>query len=269
MRCLREVTNVCRVLLLLIVTTTLSPLSAQPRAAAEPSPVQRLGYTIYQQDRAAWIATDAALQAGLAETPAKGWITLVSESQWLVRFVGDCAAATCSYLDVEVLPDGTTRVTKPDAPRPVSETETGAWRARELALSSPFRRCTDNYNTVILPTSYGGERAWSVYLLAATKDSSQVVLNGHHRVTVSLDGKTILKSEPLFKTCLLAKAEQDTAAYIITDAVDLEPIETQVFTSLLYQKPLYVRTKKGTFSVDGVNIAQVDGPGESGADSQP
>jgi hypothetical protein len=252
--------DVCRISVMLFALACAGPLRAQAVDPADLSPVARLGLEIYQQDRAAWIATDAALQAGLAKTPARGWITLVNvkEARWLVRFIGECPQGACAYLDVNLSADNAPpKVTQQPEPWPLSEQETAAWSARQLVISSPFSGCTDNYNTVVLPTEYEGAPAWRVYLIPASIDKSQAILTGHHRVTVSADGKTILKSEQLYKTCAIAKVD-DAAAFALTDSENDEPIETHVFTSLFYERPLYVRTRKGTFAVDGVNITQVE-----------
>jgi len=78
-------------------------------------------------------------------------------------------------------------------------------------------------------------------------------------MTISLDGRTLLESEPLSKSCIVNKAEpgKPLAALFVTHVLHPDPIETHVFTRLNYQLPLYVGTKRGTFKVDGAHIELV------------
>ena len=55
-------------------------------------------------------------------------------------------------------------------------------------MSTKVRLCTPRYNTVVIPADDGGLH-WVVYLLAASTDSDDIVLAGHHRITISGDGK--------------------------------------------------------------------------------
>ena len=217
---------------------------------------QERGLEIYERDRAAWQATDAGFAVGLSQTKARGWITIPTDQGWLVRFVAYCEERPCSVLDVRL--DGErVKASLVDPPAPLSSREQNAWRARQLALSTEFRRCSRRYNTVVIPPR-GQYPEWTVYLLAATDDPNAVILAGHHRVTISSDGTEVRKSEALSKSCLLSQRNPDAAAMFVTHVLDPYPIETHVFTSLNYQLSIYVNTNIGTFAVEGAAIRKVE-----------
>jgi hypothetical protein len=188
---------------------------------------------------------------------------------FLVRFVGACPAGTCSYIDVDVSGAGTPLVpNKLDPPSPLPHEHAAMWRARELAAmwrarelaaGSGFQACTSRYNTVVVPRENAGP--WRVYLLAASQDPDEFILTGHHRITVSPDGRTVLSSKALSKSCIVSKADRKEASptgLFVTHVLDPEPIETHVFTSLNYQIPLFVGTERGTFKVQGATIQLLD-----------
>lgn len=224
------------------------------------SETERLGLQLYQLDQAAWIATDAMLGAGLGGIPAQGWLALPAGPSFVVRFVGACGDAPCSYLDV-YLQSQPPEVVRLEPPVVLPETEAAMWRARQLALASNFRKCTPTYNTVVVPVEQGAAAAWRVYLLAASADPDAVVLAGHHRVTVSADGRSLLSEEPLSKSCLVNELDSNVgvAALVVTHVLHPEPIETHVFTSLTYRLPLYVGTEQGKFEVEGASIQRLEG----------
>jgi hypothetical protein len=223
------------------------------------SETERLGYRIYQLDQAAWIATDAARAAGAIHPPIQGWLAVPNDSSLLVRFIGPCGDGVCSRIDVP-LTGGPPEVVRNEPPAPLSEVEEAMWRARQLAIATSFRACTPRYNTVVVPVEHDGAAAWRVYLLAASEDPDVVVLAGHHRITVSADGRSLLAEEPLSKSCLVQEQElgPDVTALIVTHVLDPEPIETHVFTSLNYRVPVYVGTERGNYLVEGASIRMMD-----------
>lgn len=253
------------VLLALVVACAASSTRQRPPFPppdpSKLSPTEALGYQIYQLDRAAWLATDAAHSSGLRDTPIQGWLVLPSGSTFLVRFIGACASETCSFIDVQLgQQTQSPTVSTVSPPESLPEGQAAMWRARQLALASPFNPCTPKYNTVVVPAVQDGAEVWRVYLLAASEVPEEVVLTGHHRITVSADGRTLLSSEALSKSCLVNRPEtgQEVAGLVLTHVLHPEPIETHVFTSLNYRLPLYVGTEKGTFKVEGTSIRLID-----------
>ena len=235
------------------------PPSREPFPAPDETlltQVERRGYAIYRHDQAAWIATDLALASGLTQTPARGWITVEPDHETvLVRFVGPCGELTCPYLDVHV-GTGAPIVSRPPI-GPLPREQMAAWRARELALSSPMRACTPKYNTVVLPHDSGPASGWYVYLLATSESADEIVLTGHHRYLVSAAGDSILKSEPLSRSCIVSRLHSDAEVLLLTHNLHPEPIETHVFTSLNYRLTLAVSTEEGDFFVAGTTIHQI------------
>jgi len=235
-----------------------------PFSAPDPdrsTPTERLGYRIYQLDQAAWHATDAAARSGLQSTPVEGWLVVPRGAGFLVRFIGACADNPCSHIDIHLSTSGVAPVVEAlNPPIALPREHAAMWHARQLASASGFKACTPNYNTVVIPVEEQPGLAWRVYLLAASPDSDQIILTGHHRITVSSDGRTILESEALSKSCIVNKAEpgRPLAGLFVTHVLHPEPIETHVFTSLNYQLPLYVGTERGTFKVDGASIELVE-----------
>ncbi len=207
------------------------------------------GLEIYQRDRAALLATDAAFAVGLKKTNARGWITVRTKAGWLVRFVAPCKQQLCSVVDVQ-LKGNRPKAVLVRPPAPLSKQQQKAWKARQLAASTRFARCSKTYNIVVIPS----DGNLVVYLLAATTKRDAVILTGHRRVTVAGDGTKIIKNEALSKSCLTKTRGDGFAAMMVTHVLDPYPIETHVFTSLQYKLPIYVGTAKGTFSVDGIKV---------------
>ena len=229
---------------------------APPDDPAALSPVERLGYEIHLHDQAAWLATEEALAQGLLETGAVGWITVEQDfGTVLVRFVGPCdddPEAACAHVDVTV--GATPIVLKPSPPEPLPDAHVAAWRARQIALASGFRACTARTNTVVLPDVHESAAAWRVYLIATSTEPDEVVLAGHHRITVSGDGRQLLRAEPLSQGCLVIEPDPRAEALFVTHVLDPAPIETHVFTSLDYRMPLVVGTESGLYRVEGTSI---------------
>lgn len=131
------------------------------------------------------------------------------------------------------------------------------FRARASAEKARFQKCSQTYNTVILPADMAGEKGWYVYLLAATTKNDEAVMGGHVRVHVSADGKNILNVKEFTKTCLTMKIAKNAAGLMVTHLVDKHPVETHVFMSLLYGMPLYVGASLQTWAVEKGSIRLV------------
>jgi hypothetical protein len=132
--------------------------------------------------------------------------------------------------------------------------------AKELARKAGLEMCASPYNAVVLPASLRGETGWLVYLLAATTDPSRKILTGHLRVHVSADGATILAATALSKSCLVADGQPgiEPEGLYVTHLLDPNPIETHVFTSLLYKLPLLVVAGGKKWMVFGDRITLLD-----------
>lgn len=229
------------------------------------SPIEHLGYQIYARDIAAWRATDAVVDSGidLKSAGVRGWITVLQGSSALVRFVGGDDSNPVSLIDVSVdlatsSPADVLRQTRGVA---LSEAELSMWRARQLAASSDFRKCSDRYNTVVLRDPYSEN--WLVYLLAATT-TSDLVVGGHHRFLVSFDGGHLLEAVPLSNACLTIPVEPGTKMVVFTQLASEEPLETSVLLSLQTDTPVMFSVPHGSIwkANKGHLILIRDGPAE-------
>ncbi|MGK9230517.1 hypothetical protein KXS07_04110 [Inquilinus limosus] len=219
-----------------------------PQTSPEIRRIEGLGRTIYILDNAAARATDLALAEG-ADPQAdgiRGWVTDTSGPGVLVRFLRQRGDRFEAAYDVTVDEDGrAVAMTRPRTPT-LTPDQSAQFAARQLALSSFVPLCPPpyTYNTVVFRDP--GSRNWLVYLLAATTDPDLRMLGGHHRTLVSADGKQILSSENLTKTCL-APRFKSVPGYtpkfnFITELQSSTPTETHIFVNLLYRLPLLIMT---------------------------
>jgi hypothetical protein len=218
------------------------------------SKLEELGKTIFEQDRAASLATDRLLEAsGRLPEGLRGWVTVPSGEGWRVIFVQDKGDAYCSMLNVLVNGDGAGPLHRSDTCEPLTANQRVMFLARQTALSALRTRCSEFYNSVVLPHD-GKDGGWAVYLLAATKDVEKVVVGGHVRVLVGENGLEIVNYQQLSKTCLTLDLPSPDAgepvALVVTHVLDDHPIETHVFLSLLHRLKLLVMTESAMWSVD-------------------
>jgi hypothetical protein len=132
-----------------------------------------------------------------------------------------------------------------------------ARRTAIAALGTPIQP----QNPVVLPGSIVGDDGVLVYLLAGTLRNNVAVFGQHHRALISPDGRSVRKLEPLSKSVIEIPLEGDVpagsapAGLFITHLVTDYPLETHVFTSLLHQTAVFVRTARGMWRVDGDMIS--------------
>lgn len=220
-------------------------LIASPVDRESLSEVERRGFDIYLRDIAAHRGTDAALaEVDLAHSGAVGWIVVPYEQGLLVRFVDD---EERSVADVSVDPFSALHpYVMPHAPaEPLPPREQHMWRALQLAAQQPVMRCSERYNSVVIPASDAPDSDWLVYLMATTADPSRIMLGGHHRFRTDPAGREILEHLALSKSCLSMQYTATTAVLTMSHGVTPEPVETQVFLNLLHGVPISV------FSLDG------------------
>jgi len=107
-----------------------------------------------------------------------------------------------------------------------------------------------------------GEQGWLVYLLATTQNPGERVLAGHVLVRVNDNGLISLGATPLSLSCLIVPidlpAGTEQAGTFVNHLTTNWPLETHVYTSLLYGLPLYVITQAGTWKVEAGRIELTD-----------
>ncbi|MFO0691771.1 MAG: hypothetical protein U0900_23955 [Myxococcota bacterium] len=146
----------------------------------------------------------------------------------------------------------------------LSDREAAMWRARELArhfaIEKPVASCSDRYETVVLPESDRDDSDWLVYLIAMPADPNRFAVGGHHRIRISADGARIVEHFPLSKGCLSPEYDPDSPGFVVTHLVSSEPVETEVYLSLLHGIRLYVSIPepKQLFSIENGRIRRVE-----------
>lgn len=216
------------------------------------SKVEKVGKTLYAKDRAAWLATDRLMENGQVPSGVRGWVTVPSGKEWRVIFVEGEGDANCSRLSVLVDNNGARLLDRSETCKPLTSDQRDMFLARQTAVSALRHRCSENYNTVVLPHK-GPEAAWAVYLLAAVQEPGKVVIGGHVRVLVRKGGLDIVNYQPLSNSCLTLEEpssdEGETVALVVTHVLDDHPIETHVYLSLVHKIKLYLMTESAMWSV--------------------
>jgi hypothetical protein len=133
------------------------------------------------------------------------------------------------------------------------------FRARQLVLAS-LTNIEQPLNPVVFPGIAVEEQGIVVYLLAGTTRKDTVVLGKHHRARTSTDGKQVLALEALSKAPIELPLHANvpgatSAGIVVTHLVTDYPLETHVFASLLHRVPVYVKTARGIWKVNGDRIS--------------
>lgn len=209
--------------------------------------LEKLGRDIFEQDQAAWHATDALMAlhppAELRAESIRGWIVLSTPDGPLVRYTRLGANGMEAAYDIRIV-GGQWDVSIPED-RGLTDEQKVIVAARDLAVSTVRERCGDNYNFVILrdPQSDG----WLVWILASTTNPNLIMVGGHRRLTISADGTKILRTDALSRTCFVMEKpanipERNLEAMVSTQLVSNIPVETFIFLSLQHQIPFVVLT---------------------------
>jgi hypothetical protein len=203
---------------------------------------ENIGRQIYEYDQYASKATDIMMEnvTDPRSIGILGWITTRSEGKCVLLFV----AEEQTYISpCRVIFDGLEKPKFIRESRPLTEVETAMFRARQLWPDIIEQKCTENYNTVLLPNE---DSSWSLYVLAATADLNSVVVGGHYKAVISADGRTVLNKRGFTKTCMTFPTDKPgLEAYVMTHLLDNTPTEIHVFLSLLSQKDFFIATMDG------------------------
>lgn len=220
------------------------PPDQEQAAIAE---AERVGQTIHRHDRAAWVATDEAMKrdAFRSEERLGGWITEDKGEAIDVTFLGkdsdgDYSALYRITVGKDEMPRGSVQAYDP--PQPLSDFELSAARARDLAVSSDYRSCSDRYNSVVLPPGDGDPEYWTVYLLPATTRPEVVPVGGTHRFRVDPGAGEVVDQREFTKSCINLQKDKRAAAMTLTHLLDPVPTEAHVFWNLYAGMPLFLAT---------------------------
>ncbi len=223
-----------------VIAEELDPAELPPdQEAAALRTAEAMGSTIYRHDRAASMATDAALRirAFKRDRRVKGWITEERGNHILVTFIDQTPAALYRIKVSDSGVDGA--VESLESPTSLSVFESGAAAARKLAIGSGFEPCSDKYNSVVLPDK-NAPGNWIVYMLPGTTKNNVVPIGGTYRIDT--DGKTVFSRRGFTRTCIALQNDARAIALMITHLLDPTPTEAHVFWNLWSGKSMYVST---------------------------
>jgi hypothetical protein len=185
---------------------------------------------------------------------AHSWVAVIRDAQWHVRFVGSSADLARVYYEVRFSTDGVASVTVLDPPTVLDREETGMLQAKQSAIRALPYRCADDYLAIALRTA--DDLGWTVYLLATSNDPRQLVVGGHFRITLDLDGLEVQGIEPLSKGCLEHPQPQavdeeagEPTPFWIMNELTPTPLETHVLLGLLHDLQIQVGTSTGAWIV--------------------
>lgn len=222
-----------------------------------------LGREIYVQDTAAWVATDALLEALTDEEEAtiRGWVVLGDGPTRTVRFLKADGDSLAPGWDIAVTDGVASQPIAPDETTLAGET-LARFRARETAAAQIGALRCGRYNSVVAKNPDG--EGWLVWLLTASPAQGVMPVGGHYRFHVSADGQTVLRRDQLSNSCLNMPADPppgpqgQPGVLLVSQIVSQGPVETHVFLSLQYRKQIYVVAGNKLFAVREDQIREVD-----------
>lgn len=225
--------------------------------AAALKAAEATGLAIYRHDYAAAVATDAIeLRQFKKDKRVRGWVTEEQQDGIVVTFIDQTPAA---LYRISVSKEGVAGpVAALEEPAPLTVYEFGAATARAVALASKFEPCSENYNSVVLPSAGAHGANWVVYLLPGTTKHNVVPVGGTYRMEVN--GSKVISQRGFTRTCIALQADPEAVGLMITHLLDPIPTEAHVFWSMWAKKPIYVATPpEGTiWIVDGDKISLVE-----------
>ncbi|MGH8597350.1 MAG: hypothetical protein ACREXT_11895, partial [Gammaproteobacteria bacterium] len=118
--------------------------------------------------------------------------------------------------------------------------------AREVAQPHLTSPCAKNYDSAVLPDPAGD--GLLLYALATPDHVGDVIIGGHHRFSMSADGRTMRRADALSQSCVTTnliqlRASDGTDGVAIRATLSDIPLETHVYLSLLHKVALYVVTR--------------------------
>lgn len=207
---------------------------------------EALGRALYEQDRRATIAAEMIDEN--YDPKAEGivsWVVDGDAEHSVVRFIKRGKTGMEAVLDAE-FDDLLLPVFKRPADGHLSPFQLAQVNAREVA--QPYLRtpCSRSFDSAALrdPTGDG----LLIYALAIPEHPGEIIIGGHHRFSMSADGKTLRQADTLSTSCAktdlnkLRAADGKSGVAIRANLSDI-PLETHVYLSLLYKIPLYVVTR--------------------------
>ncbi len=127
-------------------------------------------------------------------------------------------------------------------------------REQDLLEMSKDLVCEGKYKAVsVVDEKFETE---NIYLVLSPEKDSGVQFGRHLKFRFRLGTNDIVDVSPSTKTCLLVPAEGDSIPFS-THLVSNVPTEFHVFLSLYHEKPIYVSTSTGLWSIEAGKAALV------------
>lgn len=228
---------------------------AKYRLVVERAQVE--GRLLQQEDRAAWVASDALVAKSVlsAHPNATGWLATQQDADgdhWLVSFTEtgpNGAKHQDAFADVGVALSGDspgafdTRVQINDPPRPLGDYERFFAQYRDMLLKADnWLRCSKQYNYSVSLFIEDGEKYAVVKLLPA-RMGKEYPLGGFHEFRFPMLGEGGHRKFSQTNTCVTVDPEgKEPSSLMVSHLTSETPTQFHVFMSLSYDKPIYVST---------------------------
>ncbi|PCD02000.1 hypothetical protein COC42_10945 [Sphingomonas spermidinifaciens] len=242
-----------------------APLPAQtPEETRSIAEAGAAGAELYAADRAAWVASDAAIASiGRDRMPKTGGFVVerAGEASVVTFFAGTGAARTAIFTATvsEGRVQTARRVDPGVALTPAQLRLADAINAAGAeAVRRGWRPCgTASFNAAALAPRSAGAPV-RVYLLTPQSAADSVPMGGHYRVDVAADG-SIAAARAFTKACLEVRPQPGKngkpSAIVVSHLLDPVPTELHVFSSLAARLPvLVIAPDKRIWAVTGPRI---------------
>jgi hypothetical protein len=249
--------------------------SVPERFRIDVANAQLLGMMLQQEDRAAWVASDALVASNAIARlhgTQSGWLTRTPDPDgktWMVSFTARDGAREFSFADVSVdLHETQPRVHVEEIPggRELDSDERALAMARDAVLKrDDWLSCSRTYNYSLGFREGPKGKEVVVKLLPARTDPKVFPLGGFHEYRIpAYEGQIIHYAQT--RSCIDAPPMPDNGVgFMVTHLTSETPTQFHVFMSLSYGKPLFVGTTQNnlTWKVDAGRITVVDAIPES------
>lgn len=232
--------------------------------SSEIKTVETRGKEIYNQDTAAWVATDDLLAYMQSDkefdgSQIGGWVSYKDRNSYKSIFFSK------SDQDPQALYEVTSKHEKVESSavvkRGLTSREHGLWAARKLMLSQKFEACAEfsPYNSVVIEKDNGG---YFAYLFASTQKPNLIVLGRHYRFEINETADSVLSQHAFSNSCFALPAtagdQKKSVGLMATHVVTPYPQEHHVFANLMWSIDLYVSVSdEGTGKTYKVTDGQV------------
>ncbi|HQW77722.1 MAG: hypothetical protein IPH43_02345 [Xanthomonadales bacterium] len=257
-----------------VTLTTAIDVSVPPPYRKQVEYAQIEGLSLFREDRAAWLATDAVVAAGIVDrhrSMATGWLAQQQDADgriWNVAFTAKDGEQGVAYADVHVdlaasEPIISTQENTP--PRRLSGWEEVLTYARIAFSKKEWLRCADTYNPSTQVFVDEGRKYVVVRMLPAQLKPDHLPMGGFHRFKIPMfEGESVDHFAQTSSCIDIDTSALDTnESFGMTLTTTSAPTEFDVFTSLSYRRPHYVITDAGSWLVENGKIRWLSEPKET------